>query len=259
MAKIITVISGKGGSGKTTVAVNISAGFKLIGKRSLLIDCSFGVRNDDIPLNCTSSLLYNIGDILSGEAEFEDALIEGSESYMPDFIAASVNEIPQHFNTQLARMLKKISHHYDFIVFDTPAAVGCEQRECCSLADIILAVSAEDTLSLQNTSLCIRRMTAVSNKEIYLILNRADFSAANSGLSCEEIADESGAKLIGIIREDEFVAQSLIKGDPIIRYDTYAGRELENICRRLCNEYISPAKQTLSERLFDKNRLVLKT
>lgn len=258
MAKIVCIISGKGGSGKTTLAVNVACGFKMIGKKALIIDCAFGVRNDDIPLNRTASLLYNIGDIISKNVDFEDAVIKGEEEYIPDFVAASLTQCPEDFCRSLTRFLKSISSCYDFIILDTPAAVGNEFDACTKCADIILAVCGEDEMSVSNTSLALNRIDNLSHKTVYLVLNKVSVSQSDSSCSAEEISDEAAARIIGIIRMDDFVGQSLLAGDPIIRYDTYAGREIENICRRLCNEYIIPARQTLGERLFEKNRLVLK-
>ncbi len=258
MASIIAIISGKGGSGKTTVAVNLASHLAFSGKRTLIIDAGFGIRNDDIPLSRTDELLYNIGDIISGEAEFDDAVISGSDG-CPDFVGASLGGVPQHFESQFVRLLDKISHRYDFIVLDTPASVGREFDACSGACDIVIAVSGEDALSRQNTSLCISRIAGADCKKFYLVLNRVKLDSSDASPYCEDIADEIGASIIGIIREDEFVRHSLETGDPIVRYDTYAGRELENISRRLCNEYINPANNMLTERLFEKNRFVLKT
>lgn len=258
MAKIVSIISGKGGSGKTTVAVNLASQFAISGKRTLIIDAGFGIRNDDIPLARTDELLYNLGDIISGQAEFDDAVISGGDA-SPDFVGASPGCVPEHFKAHFANFLAAISHRYDFIVLDTPASAGCEFDACCNVGDIVIAVSGEDALSRINTSLCINRISDACSKELYLVLNMVKHDSSASSPYCEDIADEIGASIIGIIRYDEFVRHSLEAGDPIVRYDTYAGRELENIARRLCNEYINPSSSTLTERLFEKNRLVLKT
>ncbi len=255
MAKIVTVISGKGGAGKTTLSVNLSCALKLLGKKTLLIDVGFGVRNDDIPLGAASNLLFDISDVITETCEFDDALIKGEKEYTPDFLASSLSIIPEHFENRFPRLLDKISHHYDYIILDTPSSTGVECRVCIGCADTVILVTTPDLLSVTNASLLSKDL---NGKDTYLVINRINPDLSSPYAYYEDIIDETGAKLIGLIREDEFVSQSLEKSDPIIRYDTYAGRELENISRRLCNEYITFSDKSLKDRLFEKNRLVLK-
>ncbi len=257
MSKIVTIVSGKGGSGKTTVAVNVASFLKLLGKKTLLIDCSFGIRNDDIPLGVTEHLLYNIFDVLTSSVSFEDAVISSTYAHIPDFLGASVSVCPEHFATQFNRLLSKLSHSYDYIVIDTPSSVGIEFEVCTSCSQMVLAVSEPDTLSLQNTSLCIERIDNKENKEIYLVLNKV-LPSGTENQYLEDVIDNVGAKLIGIIRQDEFVKQSLENGDPIVRYNTSSGRELENISLRLDNQYVPYSLNMITGRLFQKNKLVLK-
>ncbi len=257
MSKIVTIISGKGGNGKTTVAVNVASSLKLLGKRTLLIDCGFGIRNDDIPLGVTTQLLYNLSDVIASSVSFEDAVISSEKAYVPDFLGASVSACPEHFASRFSRLLSKLSHHYDYIVIDTPSSTGSEFEACTSSAQIILAVSEPDVLSLQNTALCINRVQQNSPKEIYLVLNKV-LPSFSENRFLEDIVDDIGAKLIGIIRQDEFVLKSLENGDPIVRYDTYAGRELENITLRLNGQYVAYSPNIFAERFFAKKRFALK-
>ena len=255
MAKIVTVISGKGGAGKTTLSVNLACALKTLGRKTLLIDVGFGVRNDDISLGAASDLLFDISDVITETCEFDDALIKGEKEYMPDFLASSVGEIPKHFENRFPRLLDKVSHYYDYIILDTPSSTGREYKVCTEYADIVILVTTPDLLSVTNTSLLSKD---ISDKDKYLVINRINPDLSSSYTYYEDIIDEIGAKLIGLIREDEFVTTSLEKADPIVRYDTYAGRETENISRRLCNEYIGFSDKSLKDKLFEKNRLVLK-
>jgi len=255
MSKIVTVISGKGGSGKTTLAVNLASAFKLLGKKTLLIDCSFGVRNDDIPLGVTTELLYNIFDVITGDVRFEDAVVTGFCEHVPDFLGASVSSLPENFPRQFSRLISDVSRHYEYIIIDTPSSTGAEFDISASCADVILAVSETDLLSLMNTSLCINKLP--SEKEAFLVLNKVSMSASVNRY-IEDIIDEVGVPLIGVIKYDEFVTQSLESGDPIIRYDTYCGRETENIARRLDNQHIDVSEKMLTDSIFERNKLVLK-
>ena len=58
-------------------------------------------------------------------------------------------------------------------------------------------------------------------------------------MEAEQIVDEIGVKLIGIIPNDKYVFTGMKNGDPIIRYESPAGIELEMICKRLNGDEVS--------------------
>ncbi|MBQ4527883.1 MAG: AAA family ATPase [Clostridia bacterium] len=251
---IIAVISGKGGVGKTTVAINVACALKTLGNKTLLIDCGFGVRNADVALGRTTQSVCNIRDLILGNASVEETIIAGDEEYMPDFIAASANDIPNNFAVVFKSVISELSSKYDYIIIDTPASSGVEFSIATYVSDTVLAITTENVFSVSNVSLCLNRIDETKNK--YIVLNRCNFSSDQTSICAEDIADEIGAMIIGLVRDDEYVDNSLINADPIVRYDTYAGRDLENISRRLAG--IQPLVDK-KNKLFERNKLVLKS
>ncbi len=259
MRKIVSVISGKGGSGKTTLSVNLASALTALGKRCLLIDCSFGVRNCDIPMGASDSVLYNLCDVLALEISPEDAVVQGNEEYIPDYIGASLKKTPADFKEKFSHLVTDGFGDYDFLVLDTPSSTGEELEACVEVSDIVLAVTTEEAFSVANTALVLSSSGDLSKKQVYTVINRAEHVPGyNPDGFYEDIVNETGYPLIGLIKEDSNVLSLLEKGDPIARYDTPAGREIENICKRICNIYVSPSKISLTEKLFDKNKLSLK-
>ncbi len=256
MGKIITVISGKGGAGKTTVSVNVACCLKKHGYKVLISDCSFGIRNVCIPLGVTSEGLYDVSDVINKESLFADACIKGKD-LKPDFLPSSVSSCPDGFEDGYREIIDSNSDKYDYVVIDTPASSGREFELCTNMADIILAVTEEDFLSVSNTGFCVNRIDK-SDKEMYCIINKAEFSSDSRSVSAEEIADDIGIPIIGIIRNDEYVSKSLAEGEPIVGYNTYAGREIENITKRICKKYVSPGESGIGDRVFDKNKYIPK-
>ena len=256
MAKIIAVISGKGGTGKTTVCVNIACCLRKYGYKVLVSDCSFGIRNSFIPLGYTNDGLYDISDVLKKEVSFKDALIRGDD-FKPDFLMSSVTLCPDEFEEEYEKLISSVSDNYDYIVIDTPSSSGREFELCTNISDVVLAVTEEDFLSVSNTSFCVNRIEK-TDKEVYCVINKASFSNIADSISAEEISDETGCGIIGIIRNDQYIGKSLTDGEPIVRYQTYGGRELENISKRICGKFVPPDEASIGERVFDKNRLILK-
>ena len=71
MSKVLVVTSGKGGTGKSTVAASLGAAFAKMNKRVLLIDCDSGMRGLDIMLGVSKSLVFDIADAVSGNCKTE--------------------------------------------------------------------------------------------------------------------------------------------------------------------------------------------
>ena len=75
MAKIIVVTSGKGGVGKTTSAAAISTGLALRGKKTVVIDFDVGLCNLDLIMGCERRGVYDLVNVIQGEAGLNQALI----------------------------------------------------------------------------------------------------------------------------------------------------------------------------------------
>src|SRR5690554_7672784 len=75
LAKIIVVTSGKGGVGKTTSAAAIATGLALRGNKTVVIDFDVGLRNLDLIMGCERRVVYDLVNVIQGEAGLNQALI----------------------------------------------------------------------------------------------------------------------------------------------------------------------------------------
>ena len=76
MTKIIVVTSGKGGVGKTTTSASIAAGLALRGHKTAVIDFDIGLRNLDLIMGCERRVVYDLINVIQGEATLTQALIK---------------------------------------------------------------------------------------------------------------------------------------------------------------------------------------
>jgi len=145
MAKIIAVVNQKGGVGKTTTAVNLSASLAAAEHRTLLVDmdpqanaCS-GLGVDKTKINST---IYNV---LLGEAEAED-VIQGSDlKYLhilpsnTDLIGAEIEllESPDR-DKRLKQVLETIRTNYEYIIIDCPPSLSLLTVNSLCAADSVL-------------------------------------------------------------------------------------------------------------------------
>src|SRR5213595_2099499 len=79
MTKIVVVTSVKGGVGKTTTSASFSAGLALAGHRVAVIDFDVGLRNLDLIMGCERRVVYDLINVIHGEANLHQALIKDKQ------------------------------------------------------------------------------------------------------------------------------------------------------------------------------------
>src|SRR5580698_1079479 len=74
-SKVVVVTSGKGGVGKTTTSANIATGIALRGHKTIAIDFDVGLRNLDLVMGCERRVIYDLVNVIKGEAKIQQAMI----------------------------------------------------------------------------------------------------------------------------------------------------------------------------------------
>ena len=89
MAKIIVVTSGKGGVGKTTTSASFASALALRGSKTVVIDFDVGLRNLDLIMGCERRVVYDLINVIHGEANLHQALIRDKQCDNLYVLAAS--------------------------------------------------------------------------------------------------------------------------------------------------------------------------
>ena len=151
MAKIISIANQKGGVGKTTTAVNLSASLAVLEKRVLLVDC-------DPQANATSGIGVNPDELESsvyecilGQAEAEDVIFETDTPNLDllptriDLVGAEVELVNEKGREQhLARVLGPLRDRYDYIIIDCSPSLGLITLNALTASDsVIIPIQSE--------------------------------------------------------------------------------------------------------------------
>lgn len=177
-ARVITITSGKGGVGKSNVAVNLAVQLRKIGKRVVIIDADFGLANIEVILGIVPK--YTFSDVMNGDKIITDIMTEGPMNIKFISGGSGVQDLIRLNESQLSYFIKNLyllDKMADIILIDTGAgltdAVLCFSRA----ADEIILVTTPEPTSITDAYALVKTLSA-QNKEsipnIKLIVNRVD-------------------------------------------------------------------------------------
>lgn len=199
MGKVFSMISGKGGTGKSTVAVGLASSLSALGKRVLLIDLDAGLRCLDTLLGIDENIVFDLGDLISSEVELQDVLYDAPLFGSVQLIAApqKKTDIPAE---KLCELVSEVSQQYDAVILDLPAGIDEPLLHSMSKQATFISVCNPDPISVKDAA-AVCNVLDENRACVRLVVNRftADMLRKNYKVSIDDIIDLSGARLIGIV------------------------------------------------------------
>jgi len=249
MTRVISVVSGKGGVGKTTMTVNLGTALAKHDHDVLIIDGNFsganvsqhfGIGFQDVSLN----------DVLEGEAYITQAVAKHSEgvSVLPanilDFQANAEN---------LKHSLVDFLGNKDFVLIDSGAGIGDEVQASIEASDEVLLVAEPELPALTNC-LGAKKVAEQLDREVLgLVLNGV--REENCEVSNEDVKDLIETDILGKVPDHKHVREGIALREPVVSYkpDSRASKKINDVAHRLKGQ--EPPERGIGERIkmrFDK-------
>ena len=235
--KVLMVTSFKGGVGKSTVAANIALRFACGGKKTLLVDCDFRMRSLDILLGLEDNIVYDAGDVLTGNAEISKAILTDKRSNNLFFLPAPYNWQDGIDSKKFADMLKEAEKFLmlDYIILDTPGSSGQEFSAAAEVSDMAYIVANHSFPSIRAAEVTGRELEKMGVEDRKLIINMFDMSGKDSSKkpSVVEIIDRTYLMLVGIVPFDSKMSVLQDEGKLVDSIkECNVAKAFTNICNR---------------------------
>lgn len=241
--RIISITSGKGGVGKTTVSVNLAISLANAGKKVLLFDGDLGLANVNVLLGIIPE--HNIYEVIKGKKTVREIVI--STSYGIDIIAGAngISQLANLSEEQREQFVKGLTelHGYDVMIIDTGAGVGANVLGLIMPADDVLVVTTPEPTAITDAYGMIKSIVANrQEKSIKLIVNRVP-----SAIEAKRVADRlisissqflrTNVQNLGFIFEESLVQKSISSQRPhVVLYPgSKSAACLSHIAARLIN------------------------
>ncbi len=265
-AKILSVTSGKGGVGKTSLSMNIAASLGKEDLRVLLIDADLGLSNVEIMLGVTPS--YTLKDVIKNGRAIEEVIINGP--YNIDFISGGngfleLAELSEIEREEILIKIHKLEELYDIIIIDTGAGISKNVTAFLTISDEIIVVTNSEPTALTDAYSIIKVITEEKLKQkIGLIINRVknknEYQQASDILinTAKKFLGEE-IKSLGFVYEDPNVRKTIYKKTPFVIYypNSVASDCVKEIINNLALKETGEKKPSMMDkfmRLFGTSR-----
>lgn len=264
MAKIICIVNQKGGVGKTTSSVNISAALAHLGKRVLVVDLDpQGNTSSGLGLKRHDFQDSNVYHLLISEAEIHDVIYPTAFknlSIIPanaDLVGAEielVNETRREY--RLKEAFEKIAYNYDYIFIDCPPSLGLLTLNALTSAHSFLVplqceyYALEGLSQLLNTAGLVKKSLNPNLKIEGILLTMFDSRNNLSHQVVGEIRSHFSDKVFdSIIPRNVRLSEAPSHGLPIFEYDqkSVGSRKYMELAKEIENNQTSETRQVDSQ------------
>lgn len=241
MGECIAVVSGKGGTGKTSFVAGVGSAMAKAGKRVLCIDCDVGLRNLDLALGLTDKALMDFSDVAQGRCTLEEAVVSHARLPALHLLTAPVRSRGRPVGEEQFRaLLDQARRQYDCCLLDAPAGLEGGFRLAVCGADRCVVVTTSDAASLRDAQHTVMELAAFPRGKLHLVVNRVRKKLLRRlHATIDDAIDAAGLPLIGVVPEDDRLPLALNRGVPLpLTDDSPAATAYQNIARRLMGQRV---------------------
>jgi len=261
------VTSGKGGVGKTTSSAAFATGLAQRGKKTVVIDFDVGLRNLDLIMGVERRVVFDIINVIQGEARLSQALIRDKRVETLSILPASQTKDKDTLTKEgVAKIIEELSKEFDYILCDSPAGIEKGALLALYFADQAIVVTNPEVSSVRDSDRILGVLQSKSKRaeekrepvKEHLLVTRFDPNRVEKGemLKLDDIREILAIPLLGVIPESESVLRASNTGTPVIMdNESNAGQAYADAVSRFLGEdvphrFLEAERKGLFRRLF---------
>lgn len=225
-ARVITVTSGKGGVGKTSVAINLAIQFRNQGKSVIIFDADFGLANIEVMFGAIPK--YNLSDMIFRGKSIKDIIIQGPMDI--GFISggSGINGLGNLNYDQinfLVYKLKELESLADIIIVDTGAGISDSVLGFVAASSDVLLVTTPEPTSITDSYALLKALNVKAgfekeNTSIHMIANRvANYEDGKNLYNKLNVVVSKflniNLKFLGIVTQDNNMGKAVMQQKPV--------------------------------------------
>lgn len=249
VARVITVTSGKGGVGKSSISVNLAIQLSRMGKKVIIFDADFGLANIEIMLGIRPQ--YNLADLMFRGKNLQDIITEGPDKI--GFISggSGIQELTRLSREQIIYLTQKLfqlDKLADVIIIDTGAGIADSVLEFVAASSEVILVATPEPTSITDAYALLKSL----NKKSEFSVNDTEICMLANRINSEEDGKELYEKLhivaekflqipltyLGGIPQDNNVSKAVMQQKPVTHLypNSEASKAIVKIAEKMCNE-----------------------
>lgn len=217
MGKIISIVSGKGGTGKTTTTANLAVALGKLGKSVVAVDGDLTMANLSLVMGLDDASV-TIHDVLIGTAEIKDAVYS-----IPDF--ENVHVIPAAIDWEhvmkadprgLPSVIKPLKGQFDYVLIDCPAGLQVDAMSAMLSGEEALLVTNPEISCMTDTMKVGIVLKRAGLAMLGFVLNR--YGRSSNDIPPDAAEEVMEVPLLAVIPEDPAVREATLEGIPVVAY-----------------------------------------
>ena len=221
--QVIAVSGGKGGVGKTSVAVNLASAFASSGKRVMLLDGDLGLANVDVFLGLSPR--HTMAHVLSGQRTLEEVIIESQDGIQVVPGASGVADMANlsaAAHLGLVQAFSTLSNRVDVMIVDTAAGISHSVLQFTQAAQHVLLVVCDEPASMTDAYALIKvlsRQHGISRFRVLANMVRTPGEGEQLFEKLQRVTSkflEVTLENIGEIPEDPYLRRAIREQRPVL-------------------------------------------